>query len=158
MRTQKHLILAILILAAALWLLAAPAAAEATRTYFTVIETCPSMGQWQIGKITFPDGNMHIRGATFACQDVGSIPEVTGTNHILLNANFDKNGFGPLWGTFHTETSEGAWDGTWTQKVTVSGSSIRAVGQGSGKYQGLQEFVFVENGVATGYILNPGGK
>ncbi len=80
---------------------------------------------------------------------VGDDPSI-----LFQNANFDKNGFGPLWGTFHTETSEGAWDGTWTQKVTASGSSINEV---SFEYEEIEWKWIPDNVVETDKWRAPGG-
>lgn len=158
MKTRGRVMLVLVALAAGLLLFAVPALAQATTTTFTLQETCPPESQWQFEKITFPDGNLHIRGASFDCQDVGTIPEATGTNHIVLNANFDANGLGPMWGTIRLVTSVGTWDGTWTGQITANGSVIQGISQGSGGLEGQKLFLFGQNGQFTGYVLNPKGE
>ncbi len=157
MKAQRRAVMVVLLLAACLWLFAGPVAAQATRVQFTQTEVCPGFDQWQFEKMAFPDGNFHVR-ATFTCQDLGSLPEVAGTNHIVINGVWDANGFGPMWGTIHLVTETGTWDGSWTGQATPNGSVIRGVSQGSGAFQGWKMFSFGQSGKFSGYILKPGGK
>jgi hypothetical protein len=144
-----------LALIAALLLMPGSAGATATRIDYTVTETCT---QTSPGEVTFPGGNIHIRGATLECQDVATIPQATGTNYIVMNTNLDATGNGRAWGTWRLETGEGGvWEGTWEGALTAGFVSGHGVAHGSEIYEGQQNFVSVEPGTSSGYILIPGG-
>jgi hypothetical protein len=152
---KRHMLWVILVLIAALLLMTGLAGATATRIEFTGTETCT---QTSAGEVTFPDGNIHIRGMTEECQGVGSIPQVTGTDYVVVNLNLDSSGSGRAWGTFRLETAEGGvWEGIWEGTVTPTSSSLRAVGHGHGLYEGQQVFTTLESGAFSGYILDPHG-
>jgi hypothetical protein len=102
-------------------------------------------------------------------QDMpGSDPRCNGLNTVVTNANWDANGVGPSWGTFHVvldEESPDGWDGTWTGMSYSDGTtSIQVVGHGYGTLEGQQVFVEIGfpglfyPGVASGYILEPHGE
>ena len=124
------------------------------------------------GTWTYPGGNTHVRGMVGTYQQVmpNSDPRCSGLNTVVTNANWDLGGAGPSWGTFHVVPNEysnytGGWDGTWTGMSYADGSaSIQVVGLGYGDLEGLQVFVDIAfpsmyaPGVASGYILDPGGK
>lgn len=119
--------------------LAAPASADARRTYFTGTEqaTAFSPGTW------ITDGSkLYVSGATQSATEMASDPRVSGQAAIGVTAVWDAVTWtGPMWGTFHVENSDGAWDGYWQGERTLSGqdvhSRIAATGVGSGAYEGL---------------------
>ena len=119
---------------------------------------------------TYPGENMHVRGMVGQYQQYmpTSDPRCNGLNTVVTNANWDADGVGPSWGTFHVILEEGSpdgWDGTWTGMSYPDGSTtIQVVGRGYGSLEGQQVFVDIAflsmyaPGVASGYILDPGGK
>jgi hypothetical protein len=158
---MKGLTLAIVAaLVAGLLPLAGTAQAQATRIPFTESESCvvTSPGEW-----TYPDGNIHIRGLTQECDHPASIPELVGTDYMVINANLDATGSGPVWITWRLETEGGGWEGVWhgtiTGLLTSPYGTGRGVGHGTGIYEGQQYFaeaVITPAGTAaTGYVLVP---
>jgi len=119
--------------------LAAPASAGAKRTHFTGTEhqTVGSYGTW------ISDGSkLYISGATlFATRDATD-PRVSGQETLTIAAIWDAATWtGPMWGTFHLENGDGAWDGYWHGERTLSGQDVHswivATMVGSGAYEGL---------------------
>ena len=105
MKRQKHLILVIMALIATLLLAAGPVAAKATVTEFEGTETLvdvPNPGTW-----TFPGGNIHCRGRVSLWSDDTDDWRITGMTTVVVNANWDANGVGPIWGTYHTDVGPG---------------------------------------------------
>jgi len=162
---MKKRILVLMALTAALLLVAGPVAAKATKTpytadYFFYPPTDP--GTW-----TNPDGNVHVRGLVHINRIENATDlRVEGWDTIVVNANWDANMVGPMWGTFTVEPDIGGglWEGTWTGMVHADGTvSVRVVGHGTGGFEGLKVFTFVESpalgaqGSITGYILDPHG-
>ncbi len=154
MKKQNRLIVIGLVALAALLLFVVPVAAQATLSEFAETESClpTNPGTW-----TFPDGNIHVRGMVLQCTDTASDPRVSGSNTILLNANWDANALGPVWGTWRLVNEGGVWEGTWEGMVTTSGSQIHAAGAGEGSYEGLRLWLDGGNGVYQGRILDPHG-
>jgi hypothetical protein len=119
--------------------LAAPASAGAKRTYFSGTEqqTIGSYGTW------IADGSkLYISGGTLFSTRDATDPRVSGQATINLAAIWDAATWtGPMWGTFHVENSDGAWDGYWQGARTLSGQDVHshmfATAAGSGAYQGL---------------------
>jgi hypothetical protein len=94
------------------------------------------------GVWTFPDGNIHVRGMVSEYVEQMNCPEVSGTNIVVMNANWDANYTGPMWGTTHLETSYkggGIWKGSWSGKLNRDGTlSYTGTSQGiSGSVEGL---------------------
>ncbi len=155
MRTQKRLILTIVTTLGVLLAFAAPIAAQASVTEITGTEDCTTTNE---GIWTFHDGNVHIRGMVLLCRETSSDPRATGKNTVVMNANWDANGFGPMWGTAHIETDEGGvWEGTWEGLVTTSVSKYHARATGQGVYEGMKQWVDSVNGEFQGRILDPHG-
>ncbi len=154
MKTQKRLILTIVTVLGVLLVFAAPIAAQATVTEFTETESCFPInpGTW-----TFPDGNIHVRGMVLQCTDTASDPRVSGTNAVVLNANWDANSLGPVWGIWRLVNEGGVWEGTWEGMMTTSGSQIHIAGAGTGRYEGLKLWLNGGNGAYQGRILDPNG-
>ena len=132
------------------------AAAQASESIFTCapedyVTTDP--GSW-----SFPDGNIHIRGMKQYGRVVCDDPRQTGVNYITVNANWDANFTGPMWGVFTFQSDEGGiFKGTWNGMMTADGSWYNAVGNGSGMYEGLKLWIDKEIDQTTGRILNPKG-
>jgi hypothetical protein len=158
---MKGLALAIITaLTAGLLLMAGTAEARATRIPFTESESCmvTSPGEW-----TYPDGNHHSGGLTEVCDHSASIPQLVGTDYIVFNANLDATGSGPVWLTWRLETEGGGWEGVAVGKVTglltSPSGSVRAVGHGTGAYEGQLYFghgeVAPDGTASAGFILVP---
>jgi hypothetical protein len=138
-------------------LVAGPVAAQARSTEVTGwVESCqvPDPGDW-----TYPGGNIHIRGMVRICRERGH-PYLTGVNTTIVNANYDSQWSGPVFGTFHRVTDEGGeWEGTFSGVRTPDGRLVvHAVGHGRGMYEGLQIMVTLENGLLSARILDPHGE
>jgi hypothetical protein len=94
------------------------------------------------GVWTFPDGNIHVRGMVTSYVEQSNCPEVSGINTVVMNANWDANFIGPMWGTNNLETSYGdggIWKGTWSGKLNSDGTmSYTGTSKGvSGSVSGL---------------------
>jgi hypothetical protein len=159
---MKALALAIFTVLTAGFLLAGTAEAQATHTPFTGTQTCTDVSP---GEVTFPDGNVHVRGATSTCEVETTLPDAQSTSHNVLNLNLDATGSGPMWGTFSSEIDgvtilEGAWTGAMTGMTVWT---IRAVAQGRGDLEGGKLFVIAECHAVpggsecdlSGYVLTP---
>ncbi len=156
MKTQKRLVLISLLTLAALLVVAAPVAARAAVTRFTQTESCTptNPGTWT----TLPSGRIMVRGMVMDCREDSSDPRETGNNIVTMNANWDSQGLGPMWGTSHFATDEGGlWKATWAGMVTAQGAIYHAESKGEGKYQGLKAWVNSMNGSNEGRILDPHG-
>ncbi len=155
MKTQKRLILTIVTTLGVLLAFAAPIAAQASVTEFTGIEVCTTTNE---GIWTFPDGNVHVRGMESQCREESSDPRNTGTNRVVVNANWDSNGLGRIYGTFTMVSDEGGvWEGIYEGSVTTSGVQYHVTGIGQGRYEGMKIWLDAVNGVYQGRILDPHG-
>ena len=93
-------------------------------------------------------------------QEVSDCPQLAGINTVTMNANWDANYAGPIWGTAEMVTDDGGvWQSTWTGKTYADGrSEYRAVGHGvAGSVQGLHMNLSAANGQWMATILNPRG-
>ncbi len=145
-----------------LFLATGTAEAQATRTAYTGTQTCYATS---LGEVTFPDGNIHIRGSTSTCYNETSLPDGVSISQSLGNENLDSTGSGQLWGTLHIETTGGAvLEGVFTGTVTGGTAwTVMAVVQGLGplnaKVFATSECHVVAPGVSTcnqsGYLLVP---
>jgi hypothetical protein len=115
------------------------------------------------GRWTYPDGNIHIRGMVSVYQEVSSCAEIGGFVTSTMNANWDANFVGPIWGTGHSENEYGVWEGTWQGKISSDGRcSYEAVSHGvSGAVSGLKMMLTAdctdEVTTYTATILDPRG-
>ncbi len=159
MKAWKRTMLILLVLIVVALLFVTPAAAKVTRLSFTSMETCAPPQFEQSARLWIADGYMQIRGLPNECTDVGSIPQITGANHVMVNATMLlADGTGHLWGKTVFDSNEGGrWAFTWTAQVTLEHTTIKAVGQGQGMYEGQKIFWTLIDGAGTGYILNPHG-
>lgn len=138
-------------------LIAGSASAQASDVWFECEEgeTTPTApGAW-----SFPDGNIHIRGmqqtTRLDCTDSRQV----GFNSITINANWDAEMHGPMWGTFTFVSDEGgSWTGTWNGQLTENGSWYNAVGNGKGIYAGMKLWVNKGYDTTSMRILDPHGE
>ena len=142
MKKNLFHILMILFLTIGLGISASPVAAEGNRTPVTASEIpqCPYHTDCTFGETTFPGGNLHIRNSIqIYAVSSSSDDRIEGTNTLVVNANFDADGLGPGWGTFHNESSiyDGYWEGTWAAMMSEDGYVSRIVGKGHGDFEGL---------------------
>jgi hypothetical protein len=63
-----------------------------------------------------PGSKVQIRGSNRISQMVSSDPLLTGIRTGVVNANFDENGRGHMWGTWRLvlDGGRGEWEGTYT--------------------------------------------
>ncbi len=128
----------LVVAAIALALGAGTAGAKAIRTNCSGTETL--LGVLDPGTLTNPGGRIQIRCMVSQFREESSTcPQMAGTNTNNMNANWDKNGLGPMWGTFVLKTTQGEWKGTWHGAMGTGGScSYEGVGRGvSGAVTGL---------------------
>ncbi len=157
MKTLRRIFAIGIVALAALLLFAVPAAAAAIVTEFTETEVCP-VAPSNPGTLTFPDGNVHVRGMVFVCTDTASDSRLSGTNTIVINANWDAQMLGPVWGTFHLVNAGGEWAGTWEGMATPSGLQLHGTGAGTGGYEGLRFWLDGASGSYQGRILDANGQ
>jgi hypothetical protein len=107
--------------------------------------------------ITFlPSGNIHLRDMVNVYAETNDLqdPRAIGLNHVVVNANWDENWLGPMWGTFMLETDGGVWEGTWAGQMTEEGGWYNASGNGQGMYEGMKIWIDVAPGSCRGRILD----
>jgi len=159
---MKRLALAIITgLTVGLLLLAGTAEGKATRISFTQADYCMVTS---LGTYWYADDTIHVRGLTMECDQQASIQQLIGTVSVVINADLDATGSGPIRWTWRMETEGGGWEGVSQGKVTgfllseMSGT-FRSVGHGTGDYEGQQYFADGVIGygwvTATGSILVP---
>jgi hypothetical protein len=107
------------------------------------------------GVWTNPDGNIHVRGMVSEYIEQMNCPESSGINTVIMNANWDANYVGPIWGTSNLETSYsggGVWKVSWSGKTNPDGTFYyKGTGKGiSGSVTGLKIKVY-------GYSNEPNG-
>jgi hypothetical protein len=106
------------------------------------------------GTWSYPDGNIHIRGMVQLFRETADDPRNIGYNTVVLNANWQSDWTGPMWGTFSFETDEGGlWEGTWAGRMTEEGSVYNASGKGYGIYAGMKMWVDMDYGTCTATFL-----
>ena len=147
----------LLAFAIALGLSASPAMADTPLIPVSATETpvCPLHPNCTAGEWSYPDGNLHVRNMTAVYRAESTDARLTGWNTLIVNANWDTNGFGPGWGTFHNQVDayNGYWEGTWSARMTAEGYISRIVGKGYGDLDGLMIQATEVNGVFEGVIL-----
>lgn len=94
------------------------------------------------GTVTYPGGNVHVRGRVTIAQWIATDPRVNFNATVITNGNFDGSGNGPMSGTFETieSSNSGKWIGTWHGEMTDSSNfqfMHTGVGRGTGAYEGL---------------------
>jgi hypothetical protein len=141
-----------LILALVLFLMIVPVGVSAQTTVKHCFGTESLIDVLNPGNWTFPDGNIHVRGMVSQYNEQMNCPEISGTNTVVMNANWDANYTGPMWGTNYLETPNGDWKGSWSGKLNPDGTlSYTGVSKGiSGSVVGLKLKVY-------GYSQEPNG-
>lgn len=139
------------------------AGASPIRTPVTAweIPVCPDHAACTAGVWTFPGGNMHVRDWVQVYNAIGLDDDrLNGTNTLVANANFDANGTGPGWGTFHNEVAnyDGYWAGTFAAMMSPDGYVSHIVGQGYGELEGLMIHATEVNGYFEGVITELPGN
>jgi hypothetical protein len=170
--------------AACAMLTSVPVAAQSIFTSFSRTETFlppgspfpPAEGTVKCQGGAAPTGNFYvpcgigvpgsIRGRVVYALETTTIPALHGLARIVANINFDRDGQGPMWGTFELAlTQGGAVEGTYTGSVDLTNSTMRlkVVGHGEGgALDGAQvmfDDVHQESpfGTLQGRVLDPGG-
>jgi hypothetical protein len=163
MKGRKVSVWIILTLVAVLFVAPGLATAKATRIDCTGTESAPTVleeGVW-----TFPGGNIHVRNRVSLYEEESSVcPQLAGSNTATMNANWNANFVGPMWGTALTETGYGGggvWQGHWQGALGADGScTYQAVMHGvSGSVTGMKAMLTADcnTGVWTATILDPYG-
>ena len=147
MKTRKFSLVVLMALTLVL-LFGVGAANAADKTVFPcneeLIETLDP-GTW-----TYPGGNIHIRGMVQLFRETSPDPRNIGNNTVVVNANWNSEFHGPMWGTFSSVTDEGGlWEGTWAGRLTEKGPVYNATGKGYGIYAGMKMWVDVDYGACT---------
>ncbi|NIV37085.1 MAG: hypothetical protein GWN58_48935 [Anaerolineae bacterium] len=167
---KQHKALALVVVTLILLSLLPVQAVAAEATFTTCEGVLIPLGVLNPGTWTYPGGNTHVRGMVGMYKQYmpNSDPRCSGLTTSVRNANLDAYGVGPSWGTFQMVLEEGSsdgWEGSWTGMSYADGTiSIRVVGHGFGNLEGQHVFVDIafpamfEPGVASGYILDPGGE
>jgi hypothetical protein len=161
MKTKKNVFLSVIVvLIMALLVIPGSAVAQAIKTDF--VGTSTGTGTVDPGVMTFPGGNVHIRGMVIGFLEESSDPRASGTNTVVMNANWDSDWTGPMWGTFLVVNEYGTWEGTYTGVMGAGGSHIRGVAHGTGELAGLIYSVncdyTIDPAACIGQILNPHGQ
>ena len=158
MKGQKLSVWVILTLVAVLFVAPGSVAAKATRIECAGTETL--IGYLDPGDWTYPGSNIHVRGMVELYEDVSTCPQLTGMNTVTMNANWDSNFAGPIWGKTIMETLDGGvWETTWHGSTDADGSySYQVVGRGvAGSVVGLHLRLSATNSEWTATILDPHG-
>jgi hypothetical protein len=146
-RYFKYFLLALVV---CLMILPAGVSAQAIETHCSGSETL--MDYLNPGMWSFPDGNIHVRSMVSKYAEEMNCLGMSGTNTVAMNANWDGNYTGPIWGTNLLETARGIWKGSWSGKLNPDGTlSYTGINRGiSGSVTGLILKVY-------GYTEEPGG-
>jgi hypothetical protein len=156
MITKTRLSWAIVATIAFVLLATAPLVAKSTITEYECSEVY--LETLAEGTMTFlPNGRIHLRDIVNAYDETNDLldPRATGTNYVVVNANWDENWLGPMWGTFTFETDEGGvWEGTWLGQMTEEGSAYHASGNGHGIYDGMKIWIDVAPESCHGRIMD----
>jgi hypothetical protein len=155
MITKTRLFGAIVTAIAIVLLMAAPLVAKSTITEFECTSETPET-LVEPTVTVLPSGNVHLRGMVQLIPgDSETEIRQVGLNTVEVNANWDADGFGPMWGVFSFESAEGGvWEGTWEGKATESGVEYHATGAGQGLYKGMKVWIEVAPGSCHGRIVD----
>jgi len=90
------------------------------------------------GRTRLETGKAFLLGMTLRAQDLTDDERVSGELTIEANVCLDAvTACGPMWGTFVLENPAGKWLAAWIGRKTAGGSTIYAMGYGSGAYERL---------------------
>jgi hypothetical protein len=170
--------------AACAMLTSVPVAAQSTFTSFSGTETIlppgspfpPAEGVVKCQGGAPPTGNFYIpcgidvpgsiRGRVVYALESTTIPALQGLARIVVNVNFDRDGQGPMWGTFELAVADGGTvEGSYTGHVDLASSTMRlkVVGHGDGGAVDGVQVMFDDVhqgspfGTLQGRVLDPGG-
>lgn len=146
-------------------LLAAPAAARATRINYEADE-CPLVPWGEPERMwVSEDGILHMRGFLVENLIVSESPYLAGINRIMANMDLNPaTGEGHAFGTVLITpfAKNGTWEGRFSTHVSPDGIQGRAVVHGTGELSGMKQFNHISNSdpndpchTDTGYILLP---
>jgi hypothetical protein len=138
---HRRTYLAVMIVAIILTLLVPAIPAEAKKAVGTVTGkmTCPWVDA--SAYTPKPGGGYLLRNYKEVCTVVAddSDPRGTGTLIAFINANLDRNFFGPIWGTYRIETRlNDGWEGTFTGQNDFPTTVMNGAAKGFGAYAGLK--------------------
>jgi len=71
-----------------------------------------------------PNGHVQVRGFTWSVRlNVLEVPEWSSIDTLVTNGEWDENGLGPMWGTWHRafDNGLGFCDGNYSGKQTQDG-------------------------------------
>lgn len=107
------------------------------------------------GAWTYPGGNIHVRGMVEYLHTTSDDPRVCGDHILWVNANWNAEGYGPIWGTYRLDVAglDGHWEGRFTGEVSASGVATKMRGVGHGDLAGLRIAGIYANGVTQGVVI-----
>ena len=157
--------LAIALLVAGLLLTTGVVSADVERSNFSGSEICPPAPEG--GSMRVEGSRVIIRDAVLICDLVADDPRISGTEVVILDANFDAATFS---GQFHAKVTffneDGSWTGTVVGRRNPDGSSSTISHgplHGSDAYAGMLMFYSMQHAadpsapyIITGYILETG--
>ncbi len=147
-----------------------PAAAKATRIYYTGAE-CPIIQGEPERQWISEDGILHQRGITVHAIVTSASPYWMGTNDVVWSteinlATGEVHGYGEV--SIHPDAYNGTWEGHFSTHVSADGTILgNATVHGTGELEGMKAFniqstppypdpaCFGINTIDTGYILIP---
>jgi len=149
---KSYFLLGVLLVILAIPLFGVTPVTAAEKTEFPCTEEL--IANLDPGTWTYPNGNIHIRGMIQLFRETGPDPRIVGDNTVVVNANWQSDWTGPIWGTFSFVTDEGGlWEGTWAGQMTEAGAVYNGSGNGYGMYAGMKMWVDMNYGVCTITVL-----
>ena len=144
-------------LLAGLLLMAATAEGKATRISFAHADYCMVTS---LGTYWYANDTIHVRGFAMECDQQADIQQLIGTTSVLINADLDATGSGPIRWTWRMETEGGGWEGVSHGTVAAfllpeMSGTFRSVGHGTGDYEGQQYFA---DGVSSASVMTSTGS
>jgi hypothetical protein len=149
---------------------AVPAAARATRIYYTGAE-CPITQGYPERQWISEDGILHQRGITLHNILTSDSPYWRGTNDVVMNAEINlATGEVHAYGiaSINPDAYDGTWEGHFSTHVSADGTLLgSATVHGTGELEGMKAFntqstppkpleeCFKMNTINTGLILIP---
>lgn len=158
---------ALVVVSLVLILVIAPGSAGAGSTWTSCNGTEQNRVVLDEGTWVVRGDTVHGRGMLSTYEESADCPQLGGLNTVTMNANWDLNGVGPMWGSGRLETDYnggGVWEGSWQGAIGADGTcTYKAVVHGvSGSVKGLKSFLFADcSGVVTTFtaiLLDPGGE
>ena len=145
MRRKAHIVLVVGLVVGLLTIPATVSAESAEVTEYAGWETPAAPPSPEPCRVTGP--NVKCFQESY-WHDQTTDPRTTGWTTVQANYKGDASfANGHIWGTFVTSVYEdddtdkalrGTWEGTWTGKLVNGAPSFRAVGHGTGEFEGLK--------------------